>query len=38
MDITKIKGIGPKKAEVFNRLSIYRDYEVYEKPVFIKDI
>ena len=48
MDITKIKGIGPKKAEIFNRLSIYnthdllrfypRDYEVYEKPVFIKDI
>ncbi len=48
MDITELKGIGPKKAEIFNRLSIYttqdllrfypRDYEVYEKPVFIKDI
>lgn len=48
MDIKQLKGIGPKKAEIFNRLSIYnthdllrfypRDYEVYEKPVFIKDI
>ena len=48
MNIRDLKGIGPKKAELFNRLSIYnthdllefypRDYEVYEKPVFIKDI
>lgn len=48
MDIRDLKGIGSKKAELFNRLSINdtqdlldfypRDYEVYERPVFIKDL
>lgn len=45
MDITGLKGIGAKTAESLNRLSVYtvedlvglypRDYDVYEKPVFI---
>lgn len=48
MNITELKGIGEKTAELLNRLSVYtvdnlvgfypRDYDVYEKPVFIRDI
>lgn len=48
MDIKTIKGVGDKTASILNRLSIYtaedlihlypRDYDVYEKPVLIKDI
>jgi len=48
MKIIELKGIGEKTAECFNRLSVYtvsdlvglypRDYDVYDEPVFIKDI
>ena len=48
MDIKQIKGIGEKTADLLNRLSVYtvddlvglypRDYDVYEEPVFIRDI
>lgn len=48
MDIKEVKGIGEKTASILNRLSIYtaedlihlypRDYDVYERPVFVKDI
>ena len=48
MNITELKGIGEKTAELLNRLSVYtvdnlvglypRDYDVYEEPVFIRDI
>ncbi|MDO5402138.1 MAG: ATP-dependent DNA helicase RecG [Eubacteriales bacterium] len=47
MNITELKGIGEKTADLLNRLSVYtvedlvgfypRDYDVYEKPVFIND-
>ncbi|MDD6790235.1 MAG: ATP-dependent DNA helicase RecG [Lachnospira sp.] len=48
MDIKTIKGVGEKTASILGRLSIYtaedlihlypRDYDVYEKPVLVKDI
>lgn len=48
MNITELKGIGEKTAELLNRLSVYtvdnlvglypRDYDVYEEPVFVRDI
>ncbi len=48
MDIKTLKGIGEKTAALLNRLSVYtvedlvgfypRDYDVYEKPVFIRDM
>ena len=48
MDIKELKGVGEKTASILNRLSIYtaedlihlypRDYDVYEKPVLVKDI
>ena len=48
LDIKKLKGVGEKTAELLNRLSVYtvgnlvglypRDYDVYEKPVFIKEL
>lgn len=48
MDIQKIKGVGEKTASALNRLSVYtaedllklypRDYDVYEKPVLVKDL
>lgn len=48
MNITELKGIGEKTAGLLNRLSVYtvenlvglypRDYDVYEKPVFISEI
>lgn len=44
MNIKELKGVGDKKAALFERLSIYdtvdllefypRDYEVYEGPFF----
>lgn len=47
MNITELKGIGEKTADLLNRLSVYtvedlvgfypRDYDVYEEPVFIND-
>lgn len=47
MDIRKLKGIGEKTAALLGRLSVYtvedlvglypRDYDVYEKPLFIKE-
>lgn len=48
MNIKELKGIGDKTAALLNRLSVYtvedlvglypRDYDVYEKPVFISAI
>ena len=48
MDIKQLKGIGDKTAALLGRLSIYtvedlvglypRDYDVYEKPVFVNEI
>ena len=48
MNIKELKGIGDKTAALLNRLSIYtvndlvglypRDYDVYEKPVFVSEI
>ena len=48
MNIKELKGIGDKTAALLNRLSVYtvedlvglypRDYDVYEKPVFIGEI
>lgn len=48
MNIKELKGVGDKKAALFERLSIYntvdllefypRDYEVYEKPFLIRDL
>lgn len=48
MNITELKGIGDKTADLLNRLSVYtvedlvglypRDYDIYEEPVFIDDI
>lgn len=48
VDIKKLKGVGEKTADLLNRLSVYtvgnlvglypRDYDVYEEPVFVKDI
>lgn len=46
--ITKIKGIGEKKAQLFNKLGVFtvrdllyyypRGYDIYKAPVFIKDL
>lgn len=48
VDVQKLKGVGEKTADLLNRLSVYtvrdlvelypRDYDVYEEPVFIRDI
>lgn len=48
MNIKELKGIGDKTAALLNRLSVYtvedlvglypRDYDVYEKPVFIGEM
>ena len=48
MNIKELKGVGDKKAALFERLSIYdtvdllefypRDYEVYERPFLIKEL
>lgn len=48
MNIKELKGIGEKTADLFSRLSVYtvedlvglypRDYDVYEKPVFIREL
>lgn len=48
MKITDLKGLGPKRAEAFERLSIYDtcdlvyyypgSYEVYEEPLFVADL
>lgn len=48
VDIKQLKGVGEKTADLLNRLSVYtvgnlvglypRDYDVYEEPVFVKDI
>ena len=48
MNITELKGIGEKTAGLLNRLSVYtvenlvalypRDYDVYEKPLFISEV
>lgn len=48
MQITELKGIGKKTAELFDRLSVYttqdlvrlypRDYDVYKKPVLISGL
>lgn len=48
MNLKELKGIGDKTADLFNRLSVYtvenlvgfypRDYDVYEKPVFISEL
>lgn len=48
MNIKELKGIGDKTADLFGRLSVYtvedlvglypRDYDVYEKPVFIREL
>ena len=48
MKLTQLKGLGPKRAEAFERLSIYDtydlvyyypvSYEVYEEPLFVAQI
>lgn len=48
MDIKELKGIGEKTAALLGRLSVYtvedlvglypRDYDVYEKPVFVHEL
>lgn len=48
MNITTLKGIGAKTAELFAKLGIYttqdllkfypRDYDVYEKPMFVSEL
>jgi len=48
VQLKELKGIGEKTSELLNKLSIFsvedlveffpRDYDVYENPVFVKDM